>query len=188
MFTGPIDVVKDIGVSGLFKGSGATVAREMVGLGSYFVTYEYLKRTLTPQGRDSPPALLMFVAGGLTGMVTWTVNLPFDVIKSRIQADKKRQLKWLEVAKSTYQQGGIRLFYKGWSAAMLRAFPVHSCTLLTYELTMKVLNYLGSSDWWRILNHTQMIGSWIFLNSFGNVLGNWMHLWSFLLFMVRTQL
>lgn len=54
--------------------------------GVYFLTYEWLKRVLSPDGKsgDLNP-LRIIVAGGMAGMFNWMVAIGPDVLKSRLQ-------------------------------------------------------------------------------------------------------
>lgn len=144
-FEGPLDVARQVGLFGLYKGALATVLREMVGLGTYFFTYESLKRLLTREG-ESASIGNMLLAGGITGMTTWTLNFPFDTIKSRIQAQHKateEAKRIVPVLKELYTTGGVKIFFKGWTPAILRAFPVHATILAVYELALKLLSGMG---------------------------------------------
>jgi hypothetical protein len=69
------------GVLGLFRGMGAAVPRDIIGVGTYFGTYALLRERLPPDGWASP-----FLAGGLSGVATWTLATPLDTLKSRFQA------------------------------------------------------------------------------------------------------
>ena len=55
-YNGPFDCIKDIwnkrGVRGLYRGMPATVFRETPSYGAYFASYEFLCRTLAPEGTD----------------------------------------------------------------------------------------------------------------------------------------
>lgn len=52
----------------------------------YFMTYEWLKRTLSPEGKEGELSpLRTVVAGGFAGMFNWLVAIGPDVLKSRLQ-------------------------------------------------------------------------------------------------------
>ncbi|KAK3074062.1 hypothetical protein LTR53_003841 [Teratosphaeriaceae sp. CCFEE 6253] len=73
-------------VRGLYMGGAVTSARDAVGYGFYFWSYEVAKRTLSHK-EDSPnqQALKVLLCGGLAGVVTWVSIFPLDVIKTRVQ-------------------------------------------------------------------------------------------------------
>jgi len=45
-----------------------------------------------------------------------------------------------EIARTRMQQEGPGFFFKGFSATMLRAFPVSAVTFLVYEKTMQYMS------------------------------------------------
>eukprot|EP01116_Phalansterium_solitarium_P001586 TRINITY_DN1139_c0_g2_i1.p1 TRINITY_DN1139_c0_g2~~TRINITY_DN1139_c0_g2_i1.p1 ORF type:complete len:320 (+),score=90.62 TRINITY_DN1139_c0_g2_i1:118-1077(+) len=150
-FTGPIDIIRKLGTVGLFQGVGASMARETVGTGTYFFAFHALKHSFKPelfsgftQNQHAQKVLSTFVAGGLTGMATWTVMFPIDVVKSRVQAQAavRPDCTYWQVIRETFREGGLTMFYKGWRPTMLRAFPAHATILLTYELAIKFLDRL----------------------------------------------
>ena len=55
--------------------------------GLYFATYDILKRNLTNEQGVLTTGRTLF-AGGMTGVINWTLVLPLDVIKSRVQTGK----------------------------------------------------------------------------------------------------
>ncbi|KAL6047188.1 carrier protein ymc1 [Balamuthia mandrillaris] len=157
-FEGPRDVAKHLGLKGLYKGLSATMLRDAIGYGTYFTTYEALKRLLHKRSNNrdkqiSFPELLL--AGGLTGVVCWTAQYPLDVVKSRMQASlhppaeaKSVQAavanaaprNMQEVALDIWRSEGAAAFFKGWRPAVVRAFPVHASILTTYDLVSRFLS------------------------------------------------
>lgn len=57
----------------------------------YFLTYEWLQKALTPaEPSDGAQKLLVTIfAGGMAGIANWTVGMPADVLKSRLQSGDK---------------------------------------------------------------------------------------------------
>ncbi|KAJ1676419.1 carnitine transporter, partial [Spiromyces aspiralis] len=92
MYKGPIDAAKGIlkqgGMRSLFKGSAATLLRDVPGSVAYFGAYEVAKKLLTPttgSNSNELSVLAVLTAGGLAGMCNWAVAIPPDVLKSRLQ-------------------------------------------------------------------------------------------------------
>jgi len=87
-FKGPLDVMKHLlkegGVKSLFRGTGATLLRDVPGSVAYFWTYEFLKRSLSSNQTEISPLAVLF-AGGMAGIANWTLAIPADVLKSRLQ-------------------------------------------------------------------------------------------------------
>lgn len=56
--------------------------------GMYFMTYEVLKKMLTPTEKQetlSQKLLIAIPAGGMAGIANWVIAMPADVLKSRLQ-------------------------------------------------------------------------------------------------------
>lgn len=148
-YSGPVDVVKGLyregGIASLYKGTVATLWRDVPGSVAYFGAYELFKRALTPEG--STPAQLnpgaVLVGGGMAGIANWMVSLPFDTIKSRLQtAPEGTYTGMLDVARKTIAQSGVSGLFRGLGPAMLRAFPANAACFMGMEVSMKVLNLL----------------------------------------------
>lgn len=80
-YNGPVDVVRKVyassGLAGMYKGTGATLLRDVPGSYAYFAAYEYFKRTLSDgSGKLNPTATLF--AGGMAGVFNWLVSIPAD--------------------------------------------------------------------------------------------------------------
>ena len=81
------------------------------------------------------------MAGGIAGTVSWAAILPFDVIKSRIQADEDRKYKgFLDCAVKSFREEGPRVFSRGLLVCSLRGFPSAAVTFLAYSQTLKLFN------------------------------------------------
>lgn len=80
-YNGPADVVRQLykegGIKSVFRGTGATLARDGPGSAAYFGAYEAIKRSLTPKGADASELNLLHVltAGGLAGMAMVSARL-----------------------------------------------------------------------------------------------------------------
>ena len=72
------------GYRGLFRGSLLTLARDVPAFCSYFATYETL-RTMVRQEDGRVGVLDTALIGGVSGVVGWAVEIPFDNIKNRHQ-------------------------------------------------------------------------------------------------------
>lgn len=146
-FTGLTDCAKKIysksGTSGLFKGTVATLWRDVPGSGIYFGTYEFVKRALTPEGKSTSPFVALF-AGGMAGVSIWCTVFPVDVIKSRIQTDlsgiyKSGHAGMLQCGRDIVRESGVAGLYKGIGPALLRSFPANAACFVAVEATMKLI-------------------------------------------------
>lgn len=83
LYNGPVDVVRKLyaegGLSSVYRGTLATVARDGPGSAAYFVSYEAIKKALSKPGSDDLSFGAIVAAGGLAGVAMWSIALPADV-------------------------------------------------------------------------------------------------------------
>ncbi|KAA0203974.1 hypothetical protein HAZT_HAZT011407 [Hyalella azteca] len=147
VYKGPIDVVKQLyragGIASIYKGTCATLLRDVPASGMYFMSYEWIKASMAPPGQEAQLSpLRTVVAGGLAGMLNWCVAIAPDVLKSRLQT----------APEGTYPNGirsvfmdimkkeGPSALFRGLTPVMIRAFPANAACFLGYEVAIKFLN------------------------------------------------
>ena len=138
-----VGLYREGGMRSIFRGALMTFARDGVGAGSSFATYEYLKKSWTPKGEGKPGMMVTVAAGGCAGCANWTVALPFDVIKSRIQIAPAGEAGTAQVLRRILAQDGLRGLAKGYAPLITRAFPAQAACFLGYEMASQVLGRLG---------------------------------------------
>lgn len=138
-------MVRTQGVRGLYCGFGIHLYAEAVGKAVYMQVYELMKRQLDQDygsGKTTKIDLSKRVLAGACGGVTcWATIYPADVIRSRMhaQAANASALSTVTVCKQLYAENGIRSFFRGFGATVLRAGPVAAVCLPTYDLMMRYL-------------------------------------------------
>ncbi|EJD03780.1 mitochondrial carrier [Fomitiporia mediterranea MF3/22] len=146
-YKGVLDVVRGLykegGIRSIFRGTGATLARDGPGSAAYFAGYEVTKRAVTPAG-SSPSDLnlgAVIFAGGMAGVCMWSIAIPPDVLKSRIQtAPTGTYSGILDCARKTIAADGVTALWKGLGPAMARAFPANAAAFLGVEASRKALD------------------------------------------------
>ncbi len=138
------DVVQGHGWSTFYRALFPTIAREILGVGFFFATYEASLEFLMqrrPQSRDSKSIVL--ASGSFAGVCYWIMALPFDTIKTLMtqQHDHPVNQHVRQVVQIIYRQDGIKGFYRGWNAAFCRAIPSAGMAMYTYH---HALDYLQS--------------------------------------------
>jgi hypothetical protein len=120
---------------GLYNGYTIHLLRDTLGTGSYWLLYE------TIHSREKSSGAVHFLAGGATGMLSWIVIYPLDLIKNIYQQQRFKQ------GHATYQAvfsqvraKGLTGLYRGVWPTMLRAFPVHGLNLFVYETCLNLLD------------------------------------------------
>ena len=151
-----IEVAKRIvqvgGIKSLFRGSSMTLLRDGFGSFGYFSTYEGIKRMLTTEsGPTNLSTSTILLAGGLAGVVNWSIALPFDTLKTRIQqSQSKSSTETLALTRSLIQNEGIRGLYRGLFPVLLRAFPANAACFFGMEESRSQLfrlrRYIAPTD------------------------------------------
>lgn len=133
------DVVRELGVAGLFKGAGPLFWRDVPAWGVYFWAYELLKKTncinsIEERGQklSGKQVALKMLCGGVAGQLSWIVSYPFDIIKTIVQTSDKR-LSIVEVAREGYLQEGHTFFWKGIWPTLGRSFVCNCVTLPAFD-------------------------------------------------------
>ncbi|KAL4471128.1 hypothetical protein ABPG72_006509 [Tetrahymena utriculariae] len=139
-----IQIYKQYGVKGLYKGEVSTILREIPGEVAYFVYYELQMRYLRRKYQDSPTILKYspLFAGGMAGLVFWGVIYPIDTLKSRIQGDSFVEPKYrglFDAYQKTVKNEGFNSLYKGFTVCAIRSIPVNAFGFLAFEETKKLI-------------------------------------------------
>ena len=130
------------GLRGVFRGTSATIMRDVPGNAAYFAAYEFFKRQL--HGDDltttKPSISTTLLAGGLAGMANWTVAIPMDVLKSKWQTAPAGTFRHVgQVLTHVLQTQGPMALFHGLSPALLRAFPANAACLVGVETARSVI-------------------------------------------------
>ena len=134
------------GVAGCFQGLGVTIFRDTPAFAAYFVSYAAMMRKTAELKEVERNELSMgysFTYGGIAGMVSWTVNYPVDVVKTRIQMDGNEGARRVYSSSwdcfvKIWREGGVRLLYRGLMACYTRAFFNSAFLFTAVEFSEKV--------------------------------------------------
>lgn len=137
-------VLKDLGPLGLYKGTAACFLRDIPFSAIYFPVYAHAKLiTADTDGKNSSTS--MFCSAFIAGVPAAGLVTPFDVIKTRLQVTARSgQTTYnglLDCARKVMREEGMRAFWKGSGARILRSSPQFAVTLLTYELLQNALHF-----------------------------------------------
>ncbi|KEY77613.1 mitochondrial carrier protein [Aspergillus fumigatus] len=157
------DIFRTQGLTGLYFGGMITCARDSIGYGFYFWSYEYCKRLMSSETDNAHEiALKVLLCGGIAGVTTWASVYPLDMIKTRLQAQtiaiasesrplipiqsKPQTLNSYQITKAAYQSEGLKAFYRGLGICSLRAFIVNAvqvCDSNTTEWHLLIMRNSG---------------------------------------------
>ena len=135
--------IKQDGVRGLFRGLPTLWLRDIpfniVFLAGFEASCRMIAAVRGLEGRNSLGPVSLFCAGGTAGIMSWAFVFPADVVKTHVQSSDKPITVRRAVAE-LYAAGGASRFYRGVSAACLRAFPANAGLFVGYELTHRLLH------------------------------------------------
>ncbi|EHB13823.1 hypothetical protein GW7_09529 [Heterocephalus glaber] len=146
VYQGPVHcivtIVRTEGLAGLYRGASAMLLRDIPGYCLYFIPYVFLSEWITPETDTGPSPCTMLLAGGVAGAISWGTATPMDVVKSRLQADGVYLNKYkgvLDCISQSYQQEGLKVFFRGITVNAVRGFPASAAMFLGYELSLQAL-------------------------------------------------
>lgn len=136
------NVVKDLGLFGLYKGARACLMRDIPFSAIYFTVYAHTKARLADDNGYNHP-LTLLLAGAIAGIPAASLVTPADVIKTRLQvkarAGQTTYTGVFDAARKIMAEEGPRAFWKGALARVVRSSPQFGVTLVTYELLQRLL-------------------------------------------------
>lgn len=141
-------IIKQLGVKGLYKGASACLLRDVPFSAIYFPTYANLKYHLfnydpaDPNKKHSLSTWQLLVSGAMAGAPAAFFTTPADVIKTRLQVEaKKGEVKYRGIVHAfgnILKEEGVTAFFKGSLARVFRSSPQFGFTLASYELLQKM--------------------------------------------------
>lgn len=120
------------GARALWRGIGATVARQALLSGGQLASYDTSKRLARErlQLREETPALHVACAA-FSGLVAQTCCMPADVLKVRVLSGEYASV--AEAAAAVLRKEGLAGFYRGFVPAVVRQVPVITIQLPLIE-------------------------------------------------------
>lgn len=113
--------------------------------GSYQAITSGAAKALGKESKNDLNPVTILASGGLAGATSWAIMFPVDVLKSRMQtASSTGPLSLRGAFRAVYSEFGIHGFYRGWSAAVMRAFPANGSLFLGVEMTHRVFRWYDS--------------------------------------------
>jgi len=130
-----IQVVKDLGIKGLYRGAPATWARDIPYSMIFFPTYANARIFLADENGECS-IVKNLASGTIAGMVASGIMTPMDVVKTRFQQSGGKHLygNLTNCALQTYKNEGFFAFYKGAVPRMVTQGPLFGISLAAFEL------------------------------------------------------
>lgn len=132
------------GLIALYRGIIPTVAGVAPYVGLNFMTYESVRKYLTPEGDKNPSSYRKLLAGAISGAVAQTFTYPFDVLRRRFQINTMsgmgyRYKSTWDAVRVILMEEGFRGFYKGIVPNLLKVAPSMASSWLSFEVTRDFL-------------------------------------------------
>lgn len=133
------NMLKEGGLTGLWRGNGINVIKIAPESAIKFAAYEQCKRLILGDRKGAPLEIYeRFMAGAMAGGISQTVIYPLEVLKTRLALRKTGQYSGIgDAAKKIYMREGLRSFYKGYIPNILGIIPYAGIDLAVYETLKK---------------------------------------------------
>ncbi|XP_014251535.1 mitochondrial glutamate carrier 1-like isoform X1 [Cimex lectularius] len=135
-----MDLLREKGIVGLYKGTAATMLRDVSFSIVYFPMFARLN-SLGPRKKNSDEAVFWwsFLSGCASGSIAALFVNPFDVVKTRLQAITKTDTtpKYSGIADTflkTLKNEGPTAFFKGGACRMIVIAPLFGIAQMVYYL------------------------------------------------------
>jgi solute carrier family 25 carnitine/acylcarnitine transporter 20/29 len=142
---------KENGIKGLYKGTVATILREVPAYAGQFGGYYYAKKFMANYRKKEIVQLGnldLMICGAIGGYFCWQFSYPQDVIKTVLQVNydgfKSRFYDggFFECGKLIYANQGFMGFWRGYLPCTIRALVANSVLFAAYENSKAILKNL----------------------------------------------
>ena len=140
------DIIKRDGITGCFRGLGATLVTVPAFWGVYWPIYDDCKRRWAHEYPHVNPMWVHMSAAISAGVVSDIICNPMFVVRTRLQTEalhnmasgKSQRLSMLQTARALYSEGGPLIFWRGMTANLMGLSHV-GVQFPVYEKLKKVL-------------------------------------------------
>jgi solute carrier family 25 (mitochondrial carnitine/acylcarnitine transporter), member 20/29 len=133
-------VVERILQAAAWRGLGATLLRDGIPHGVWFVTYDVSKSALG-ESLETDSAAVPLLSGAVAATVAWGLGYPADLIKTRQQSGSG-DLGIIQTGRVLIQEANGRVIqglYRGFGLKLVRAVPASMIGFSVYEFVKKQL-------------------------------------------------
>ncbi|KAK2185528.1 hypothetical protein NP493_231g01005 [Ridgeia piscesae] len=135
-----LGLFRERGIVGLYKGTGATMFRDVTFSAIYFPLFAHLN-ALGKKRKDSDQSVfyVSFLAGCSAGCVSSLVVTPIDVVKTRLQTltkvtGERQYTGVVDCFTKTWRYEGLRAFFKGGFCRIMVIAPLFGIAQVVYYL------------------------------------------------------
>ncbi|ETW08617.1 hypothetical protein H310_01158 [Aphanomyces invadans] len=128
-----IQVVQDLGLRGLYKGTASCLLRDIPYAIIFFPMYSTIRDLGTDKdGHISMPSVVL--AGSVAGATAAALVTPADVIKTKQQMRGATYKGTIDCFQQVFAEGGVAALFKGAGPRMMVQAPLFGITLLAFEV------------------------------------------------------
>ena len=132
-------VIRESGVAGLWKGTMATILRNVPGSGMYFYSLHLLRSTMSSARINSD---IVNLVGGVSARVSvGALLMPITVVKVRMESNHYNYKSIHQAIRHIVSQQGFRGLFSGLAATSLRDAPFAGVYVLCYENLKDLIEY-----------------------------------------------
>lgn len=138
-FAAASDVIRGLLGQRGWRGLNATLLRDGIPHGVWFVSYEWGKEYIDST-HMLDKAVIPLISGAFAATVAWGVGYPADLIKTRQQAGSPLGV-W-DIARQIIKEADGRIIqglYRGFGLKLLRAVPANMIGFSVYEFVKDLL-------------------------------------------------
>jgi len=130
-----MQVVKGLGLRGLYRGAPATLARDVPYSLLFFPGYSNLRAVFEDEDGECSMGATLF-SGGASAAMAAGLCTPMDVVKTRLQVKggSERYAGLVHCTRTILAEEGVGAFYKGAVPRMSTSAPLFGIALLAFEL------------------------------------------------------
>lgn len=146
LFHTGLEVFRNQGLLGLYRGLQANIMRAMVLNGTKMSCYDQIKGMIKQSGYVSTPILVQFYAAFVSGFFMAVTVTPFDYIRTQLMNQPLQQRLYsgfLDCVLKTIRTHGFRGLYFGFVPIWMRFAPNNCIQLVIFE---QVKSLMGISD------------------------------------------
>ncbi|XP_057313712.1 mitochondrial glutamate carrier 2-like [Hydractinia symbiolongicarpus] len=132
-----MNLIREKGIGGIYKGLGATLARDIPFSSVYFPLFAFLNSKGYGDDGKKPHPLHSMACGLFSAMFSSGLVTPLDVIKTRLQVLKRMEGEpvyngIIDAAIKIYKNEGIPAFFKGAVPRMIAVAPLFGIAQMVY--------------------------------------------------------
>lgn len=125
------------GIVGLYRGIMPTIYGVAPYVGLNFAVYESVRKRFSTMNNGEPTAMEKLASGAISGAIAQFMTYPFDVLRRRFQVNTIMGAPYRNVwhaCATIAKQEGLKGFYRGLTANLLKVIPSMSSSWLTFEV------------------------------------------------------